>query len=53
MAQPRHMIFCQNKKVLKAYDLVLLFVKKKLFFVLGMAHGDPIFAQVGPINGNF
>ena len=41
------MIF-DEKKFLKAYDLVLLFLKKSCFFVLGMAHGDPIFAQVGP-----
>ena len=38
---------------MKAYDLVLLFLQKKLFSVLGVAHGDPIFAQVGPKNGNF
>ena len=38
---------------MKAYDLVLLFLKKKLFCVLGVAHGGPIFAQVGTKNGNF
>ena len=38
---------------MKAYDLILLFLQKKLFFVLGVAHGDPIFAQVGQKNGNF
>ena len=27
--------------------------EKKLFFVLGVAHEDPIFAQVGPKNSNF
>ena len=26
---------------------------KKLFFALGVAHGDPFFAQAGPKNGNF
>ena len=25
---------------------------KKMYFVFGMAHGDPIFAQVGPKNGS-
>ena len=29
------------------------FCKKQLFFVLGVAHGDPSFAQVGPKNSNF
>ena len=44
----------KNKKVLKAQDLVLLFLKKEiLFFVLGVAHGDPIFAQVGPKISSF
>ena len=38
---------------MKAYDLVLLFLQKKLFSALGVADGDPIFAQVGPKNGNF
>ena len=38
---------------MKAYDLVLLFLQKKLFSALGVARGDPIFAQVGPKNGNF
>ena len=33
---------------MKAYDLFLLFLQKKLFFTLGVALGDPIFAQVGP-----
>ena len=32
---------------MKAYDLVLLSLKMILFF-MGVAHGDPIFAQVGP-----
>ena len=40
-------------KVSKAYDLVLLFLKKKKIFVLGVAHGDPIFTQVGSKNSNF
>ena len=26
---------------------------KKLFFALGVVHGDPFFAQAGPKNGNF
>ena len=26
---------------------------KDLFFVLGVAHTDPFFVQVGPQNGNF
>ena len=30
------MVFCENKKFLQAYDLVLLFLKKQLFFVLGV-----------------
>ena len=38
------------KTFLKTYDLFLLFLKKKLFFVLSMAHENPIFAQVGPKN---
>ena len=38
---------------MKAYDLVLLFLQKKLFSALGVARGDPIFAQVGPENDNF
>ena len=54
ITQPKHMLFCQNKEVLKAQDLVLLFQKKKLFFVLGVAqHGDPSFAQVGPKKSYF
>ena len=40
-------------KVSKAYDLVLLFLKKKKIFGLGVAHGDPIFTQVGSKNSNF
>ena len=46
----------------KSYDILLkqkgfesfgsVFVMKKKF-VLGVAHGDPIFAQVGPKNSNF
>ena len=52
ITQPKHMIFCQNKKVLKGYNLVLS-ILKKLFFVLGVAHGEPIFAQIGPKNDNF
>ena len=32
---------------MKASDLVLLSLKM-IFFFMGMAHGDPIFAQVGP-----
>ena len=27
--------------------------KKIVFFVLGVAYGDPIFAKVGSKNGNF
>ena len=38
---------------MKAYDLFLLFLQKKLFFALGVALGDPIFAQVGLKIGNF
>ena len=41
------MIFWSNKKFLKAFDLVLLFLKKKnCAFVLGMAHGDPSIVEV-------
>ena len=29
------------------------FCKKNYLFILGVAHGKPIFAQVGPKNGNF
>ena len=36
---------------LKAYGLVLLFLKKKI--VLSVAHGDLFFAEVGPKNRNF
>ena len=38
---------------MKAYDLVLLFLKKKLIFILGVAHGNPSFAKVRPKNCNF
>ena len=38
---------------LKAYDLVLLFLQKKLFFILGVAHGVPIIVGVGPKNCYF
>ena len=27
--------------------------KKKKFFILGVAKGDPIIVEVGPKNGNF
>ena len=37
---------------MKAYDGFVIF-EKKLFFVLGVAHGDPIFTKIGPKNGNF
>ena len=33
---------------MKAYDLVLLFPQKKMFSALGVARGNPIFAQVQP-----
>ena len=36
---------------LKAYGLVLLFLKKKI--VLSVAHGDLFFAEVGPKTRNF
>ena len=29
-------------------DLLLLFLQKKLFFILGMAHADPFVVQIGP-----
>ena len=32
---------------LKAYDVVLLFLQKKLIFVLGVPHGDPILQKLG------
>ena len=40
---------------MEPYDLVLLFLQKinKLFFVLGVAHGDTSIMKVGPKNGNF
>ena len=38
---------------MKAYDLDLLCMQKKFFFTVGVAHGDPIFAQVEPKNVNF
>ena len=41
------MIICENKKGWKAYNLVLSFLKQVLFFVLGVTHGNPIFAEVG------
>ena len=47
ITQAKRMIF------LKAQDLLLLFLKKKCFFVVGIAHGDLIFAQVEPKNSNF
>ena len=44
--------YFNKKKFLKAYDLVLLPLQKKLFFAFNVAHGDSIFAKVGPKNGN-
>ena len=41
------MIYWQNKKFLKAYDLLFLFPQKKLSLNLGVAHAGPAFAQVG------
>ena len=36
------------------FYFTLVFLKKKLFFfVLGLAHGDPIFAQIRPKIENF
>ena len=35
---------------LKADDLLLLFLPKKLFLILGVAHNDPFFVQIGPKN---
>ena len=29
-------------------DLLLLFLQKKLFLILGMAHADPFVVQIGP-----
>ena len=33
-------------KFLKVYDLLLLFPRKKLSLILGVAHAGPVFAQV-------
>ena len=41
------------KKFLKAYDLVLLFLQKKLSFILDMARGDSIIVEVGPKKYSF
>ena len=37
ITQPKHMVF-----------IGFVISAKKMLFVLGMAHGDPIFAKVGP-----
>ena len=37
---------------MKVYDLLLLFLQKKMFFVLGMAHTDLFFLQGGSKNGS-
>ena len=42
------MIFWENKKFLKADDLLLLFLPKKMFLLLGVANNDPLFVQIGP-----
>ena len=45
------MIFWENKKFLKADDLLFCFfisVKKKKFFILGVAHADLFVVQMGP-----
>ena len=41
------MIFCQNRKFLKAYNLVLLFLRKinVFYFGRGSWHGDTFFAS--------
>ena len=31
----------------------MLFIEKKIFFILNMAHADPFLSQVGPKNSNF
>ena len=35
-------------KFLKANGLLLLFLSKNFFFILGMAHADPFVVQIGP-----
>ena len=42
------MIFWENKRFLKPDDLLLLFLPKKLFFILGVTHDNPFFVQIGP-----
>ena len=56
----KSVIFCfsfklnEKKKVLfRKIWFVISAKKKKLFSVLVVTHGDPIFAQVGPKNGSF
>ena len=48
ITQSKHMIFWLNKKFLKADNLLLLFLQKKLFFILSVAHTDLFFVQIGP-----
>ena len=47
ITQLKHMLFCQNKKFLKAYNLVLLFLRKinVFYFGRGSWHGDPFLLQ--------
>ena len=52
ITQSKH-IFDKIKSFLKTYDLLLSFLQKTFLFVLGVAHTDPFFAQVGPKNSNF
>ena len=52
ITQPKHGILLKYK-VLESLGSGFVILKKKVFFVLGMAHGDPIFAEVGPKNSNF
>ena len=52
ITQPKQGILLKYK-VLESLGSGFVIFEKKVFFVLGMAHGDPIFAQVGLKNSNF
>ena len=50
--QPKHDIL-MKWKVFESLWFGFVISTKKMLFVLGLAHGDPLFAKVGPKNGNF
>ena len=50
ITQSKCMIFWWNKKFLKAFKHLLVFLQKNLFLIFSKAHAGPFFAQVGPKN---